>query len=169
MAKMLSCFIPCDIDNLCASLEHTWLKNRLLYQIESNRELWAASEEDELPRILGNIPKQIQRARELIAGIYDGYSPAQLVDTVPLSVLPTEIKTVIKDAVHNSFLHLGLIQPLVIELESALNLFESVVWKMDSEWKDGPHARTRVIDELKTAAVRLRKALLALPREVILP
>lgn len=166
---MDSCFIPCETDNLCASLEHTWLKNRLLNQVEANREDWAASEEEELPRVLKTIPSQVQRAKDLLTDIYEGYSPAQLVEKVPLSAFPTEIKSIIKKAAHAYFLELGLMQPLAEELETALDQFESATKRLVAEWKNGRDARLRVIDELKSAAVRLRKALLALPREVVLP
>lgn len=166
---MGSCFIPCEIDNLCASLEHTWLKNRLLNQVAANREVWAESEDEELPRILKAIPSEVQRARRLLTDIYEGYSPAQLVEMVPLSALPTEIKSIIKNAAHASFLALCLIQPLAEELETALDQFELAAQRLVAEWKSGRDARLRVLDELKSAAVRLRKALLALPREVVLP
>ena len=164
----MSYFIPCEIDGVCASLEHTWLKNRLLAQLRANRELWIRSN-DGLPSALAALPNQLAKVRMLIRDLYEGFSPSQLVERVPLSPLLAEVRTLIKNAVHSAYLELGLMQPLVEELTSATDHFEVVAAKIAACWQDGPEMRSQVIDDLELAAIRLRTAFLALPREVVLP
>ena len=55
------------------------------------------------------------------------------------------------------------------ELTSATDHFEVVAAKIAACWQDGPEMRSQVIDDLELAAIRLRTAFLALPREVVLP
>jgi hypothetical protein len=161
-----------DLDELRATLEHTWLKRRLLYRLRTERNEWLrAVATDPLPDILAGIPPQIEETRKLLASIIEGYSPAQLIDQGLLAALPKKARGLIRDAVHKAYLDSEVMQPLVCRLEAALSDFESNAENIACAWFSGvgDEKLTDVLMNLESSAERLRRALLELPREVVLP
>lgn len=163
-----SFFIPSKVMDLCEPIQHTWLKNRFLAQLEDNREAWI-NVEGELPSVLQAIPIKVQRMRELLADIDQELGPAHLVELLPISALPASVKTIITESVHRAFLELGITQHLIEGLSESVNRFEDAYHEAKRVWGDSPGARAQVIDDLKAAATRLRESFLALPSEVVLP
>ena len=162
--------VPSKVDP--GPLKHTWLERRLLPLLKRERSAWLeAAPGRPLPSPLEGITGRIKEARELLAALVDGYSPAQLVDREPLRVLPDDIKKIIQDAIHRAYLDLRIIQPLASELEAAIKQLEKVVEKVVTAWANAAarEMRARVLEELEVAAERLRRALEALPRGVVLP
>lgn len=160
-----------DLDDLRATLEHTWLKRRLLTRVRAERAEWLkAVGTGSLPKVLAGIPARIKETRKLLACLIEGYSPAQLVDLCPLAALPHETKKIIKGAVHKAYLDSGVIQPLAAQLRGALDEFEAEAAEIGPAWTGAAGAKKidSVLDGLETAAERLRQALLDLPREVVL-
>jgi hypothetical protein len=160
-----------DLDELRATLEHTWLKRRLLFLLRTEREEWLkAVTTDPLPEVLDGIPAQIQQSRHLLASLLEGYSPAQLIDQGILSALPKEARRLIRDAVHRAYLNSNVMQPLLARLGAALNDLESTAAQIASVWGAGigDEKLIGVLMNLESAAEQLRMALLELP-EVVLP
>lgn len=160
-----------EIDARRASLKHTWLERRLLGQLRTERGTWLKERSQRLPNVLAGLSGRIQEIRSLLADIVEGYSPRQLIDHGPLGILPDEVRQAIKAAVHQAYLELGIMQPLVAELEGALNQFERIAEKVIGAWEDGAlvKKRAQILDELEVATERLRQALDAFPRGVVLP
>ena len=88
-----------------------------------------------------------------------------------MNSLKNIIKKIIQDAIHRAYLDLRIIQPLASELEAAIKQLEKVVEKVVTAWANAAarEMRARVLEELEVAAERLRRALEALPRGVVLP
>jgi hypothetical protein len=161
-----------DLDELRATLEHTWLKRRLLYRLRTERDEWLKAVATEpLPDILAGIPDQIQETRKLLAGVIEGYSPARLIDLGLLAALPDKARSLIRNALHKAYLSSGVMQPLVCRLEEAVSDFESKAEEIPGAWFTGvdDEKLTRVLTSLEYSAERLRKALIELPHEVVLP
>jgi hypothetical protein len=161
-----------DLDELRATLEHTWLKRRLLYRLRTERDEWLKAVATEpLPDILAGIPAQIEETRKLLTSVIEGYSPARLIDHGLLAALPEKARDLIRDAVHKAYLNSEAMQPIVCRLEAALSDFESNAEEIPCAWFSGvgDEKLTRVLMNLEYSAERLRKALLELPQEVVLP
>lgn len=164
----MSAFIPSRIANPCATMAHTWLKRRLIFQLEENREVWL-NDFDNLPRVLMAIPTKVQEMRLLIAQATEALSPADLIERTPISDLPNETKVIIRNAVHGAYLQLDITQPLITKLQTALDAFDAVSDKIGRCWTKSPNIRRTLLEELGTAANRLREAFLELPSEIVLP
>jgi hypothetical protein len=166
-------FSNTEIDELRATLEHTWLKRRLLYRLQMERTEWftAASLSEPLPEVLSGIPYQIQEARKLLGSLLEVYSPARLIDKGPLAALPEKERCLIRDAVHKAYLEARVMQPFVERLAVALEEFESKAAEIPCAWVSGidEGILSNVLIDLESAAKQLRTALLELPQEVILP
>ncbi len=161
-----------DLDELRATLEHTWLKRRLLFRLRTERVEWLkAAATEPLPDILAGIPAQIQETRELLANVMEGYSPARLIDPGVLGALPEKERGLIRSAVHQAYLESGVMHSLVGRLEVALNDFESKAAEIPLAWGKGVSdvKLTDILMNLEYAAERLRSVLLELPQEVVLP
>lgn len=161
-----------DLDQLRATLEHTWLKRRLLFLLRTERDEWLKAVATEpLPEVLEGIPAQIQQSRHLLSSLLEGYSPAQLIDQGVLAALPREARGLIRDAVHRAYLNSNVMQPLVARFGTALNDVESQAAQVPSAWATGVgnEKLTGVLMNLEYAAEQLRRALLDLPQEVVLP
>jgi hypothetical protein len=168
----LAVLIDSDLDDLRATLEHTWLKRRLLSYLRTERDTWLkAAGAEPLPKVLDGIPARIKEARQLQAKLIECYSPAQLVERGPLAVLPDGAKKLIKDAVHKAYLDSGIIQSPAKQFGEALDNFESKTAEIARAWARGKGAKRIecALDDLESAAQRLRSALLDLPQEVVLP
>ncbi|MCU1267549.1 MAG: hypothetical protein JWM21_3867 [Acidobacteria bacterium] len=162
-------FIPSKIDGRRAVLGHTWLDNHLLLHIQTMRDMWANSEDNRLPTVLASIHEQLEKVRKLTDDATEGLSPAQLVDIGPLSSLNEEFRNLIKKAVHHAFLELGIVPPLVQEIRAAADDVDKIANQIRQDWQCGVETRSRLLDTLEAAGIRLRNSLRELPREVVFP
>ena len=164
-----SCEIPCDIN--VRALSHTWLGKRLLKGLQLNRDRWLDAGGDSLPRVLAVLPARTQEARLLASQLIDGYSPLHLVERGPLTILPGQVKAMIKEAIHHAYLDLGIMQPLTVEVTDAAADLGTVTSELSLAWCDPSSARRRaeILDALRVVAERLKRALDALPYGVVLP
>jgi hypothetical protein len=91
--------IPCDANILRGQLKHSWLENEVLFFSPENIvSIWKRGEWAELER---KYSARIEHALSLVENFVDGFSPAQLVDTLrPLACLSPQDKETIKAAAH---------------------------------------------------------------------
>jgi len=160
------CFIPSRAADLYAPFEHTWLKGRLLAQLQENGDRWVVSED--LPIVIKALPTRIQHFRLLLVKISEALSPTDLIERLPISSLPIEAKTKIREAVDSAFLELQIAQPPIAGIEEKLNRLDFVSKQIGTSWSDRT-SREASLDKLRAAAQELRDAFLALPSEIIFP
>jgi len=163
-------FTDNEFEQRRTGLKHTWLENRLLPQIRQQRSEWLeAPGGGEPPSVIVGAAARCAEVRRLIHAVIDACTPAQLVDAGPLQALADDTRRSLKDAVHRIYLDLGVVQPLVAEVEEAIAGLEAAVALCIRNWSAKPNLRSAALDDLDAAAVRLRETLKALPRGVILP
>lgn len=165
-------YIPSENIDLCERLEHDWLKNYLQRQINAEREEWLHRKSGApLPIVIAGMPLKIEDVKMVLQTTIISASPSQLIDKTPLTDFPLEIREVICEAVHQAYLNLRIIQPLISELESSLAIFEKAATQFIVAWQSeaGRSRLASTLNGLEESAVRLRKSLLSLPRETLLP
>ena len=114
-------FTSNEFEQRRTGLKHTWLENRLLWQIRQQRDEWLEIPPDgEPPSVIVGAVARCAEVRKLIHALVDAYSPAQLVDAGPLRALPDDTRRSISVAVHRIYLDLGFVQPIVPEIEEAV-------------------------------------------------
>jgi hypothetical protein len=169
---MYEIYIPSENIVLCARLEHDWLKNYLQRQINAERKEWLGRKSGApLPRVIAGIPPKVEEVTRLLKAAVVSSSPSQLIDKTPLADFPSEIREVICEAAHQAYLDLGIIQPLISELELSSAAFEKAAAQFVVAWQSeaGRSRLAATLNGLEESAIRLRKSLLSLPREILLP
>lgn len=124
--------IACDANNLRGQLKHSWLENEVLYiSIETVINLWRQGGADLATRYA----MRVQDLSRLADSFADGFSPAQLVDTLkPFGELTAEMKSALKDAVHEAYLESSGILALQESLEAAAMNIEAALQNLSSAW-----------------------------------
>ncbi|WP_333875784.1 hypothetical protein [Methylobacter sp.] len=124
--------IACDANTLRGQLKHSWLENEVLYiSIETVINLWQQSRADLATRYA----MRVQDLSRLVDSLADGFSPAQLVDTLkPFGGLTAEMKSAIQDTVHAAYLESSGILALQVSLEAAAMGMEAALQKLSRVW-----------------------------------
>lgn len=163
--------IPCDANTLRGQLKHSWLENEVLnVSIETVITLWRQGGADLATRYAVRV-QDISRLAESLA---DGFSPAQLVDTLkPFGGLSTEERTAIKGAVHAAYLESSGILTLQAPLKAAAMGMEAALQELSRAWTlpqpQGESAVRAAWEGVREKASALIEVLELLPKGVVLP
>ena len=157
---------------LRAQLKHSWLENEVLNKAPEtvlflrNNSGWPA---------LHGFPSSTEQAIALAMQVENGFSPAQLVDEcLPLLALSDTDRAAVRDAVHSAYLECFDATSLADELQAAAVEMDSALTAMIGEWNlPDESVRDAVLREywqvVLTSGERLRAALDALPKGIVLP
>jgi hypothetical protein len=163
--------IPCDANTLRGQLKHSWLENEILYiSIETVITLWRQGGADLAARSV----VRVQDLSCLADSLADGFSPAQLVDTLkPFGGLSTEMKSAIKGAVHTAYLESSDILALQAPLKAAAVGMEAALQELSRAWAlaqpQGESAVRAAWEGVREKASALIMELERLPKGVVLP
>lgn len=163
--------IPCDANTLRGQLKHSWLENEILYiSIETVITLWRQGGADLATRYA----VRVQDLSRLVDSLADGFSPAQLVDTLkPFGGLSTEEKTAIKAAVHEVYLESSGILALQAPLKASAVGMEAALQELSRTWvlprPQGESAVRAAWEGVRGKANALIMELERLPKGVVLP
>lgn len=124
--------IPCVANTLRGQLKHSWLENEILYiSIETVVTLWRQGGADLATRYT----VRVQDLSRLADSLAEGFSPAQLVDTLkPFGGLSVEERTAIKAAVHAAYLESSGILALQAPLKAAALDMEAALQELSRTW-----------------------------------
>lgn len=124
--------IPCDANTLRGQLKHSWLENEILYiSVETVITLWRQGGAD----LAARYAVRVQDLSRLANSLAEGFSPAQLVDTLkPFGGLSTEERTAIKAAVHEAYLESSGILALQAPLKAAAVGMEAALQELSRAW-----------------------------------
>lgn len=163
--------IPCDANTLRGQLKHSWLENEILYiSLETVITLWRQGGSDLAIRYA----MRVQDLSGLIESLVEGYSPAQLMDTLkPFDGLGAEERATIKGAIHAAYLESSGILALQAPLKAAAVGMEAALRELSRAWAlpqpqgedtvraawEGVHEKSRVL------IMELER----LPKGVVLP
>jgi|SRR5580658_3305416 hypothetical protein len=162
--------LPCPGGDERGTLRHTWLEGRLLYEVRLDSQAWLnARAGDTLPEVLAGIPMRLERLQRFLFTMVEDFSPAHLVDQCRLAELEDSTKQLLREALHNTYVASGVIQPYRDALRQATDKFAETAAKAEAVWRTGDRERkAEFLAELETNAMALREAL-ALPQGVVLP
>jgi hypothetical protein len=167
--------VPREVDDtgvwrLCASLEHTWLKRRLLPQLTREKAFWLAADQCAVPSALLGLPARLAETEVFLESALEGYSPAQLVRSGPLSNLPHDFRTAMMAAIHQQYLNAQIIQPLIASAEQHIADMRVAADALLLTWEGGTVVRrSELWDTLSKKAEALRSVLASFPTEIVLP
>lgn len=163
--------IPCDANTLRGQLKHSWLENEILnISIETVVTFWRRGETDLAARYVTRM-QDLSRLEDRLA---EGFSPAQLVDTLkPFGGLSTETKVAIKGAVHAAYLESSGILALQAPLKAAAVDMEAALQELSRTWAlpqpQGESAVRGAWEGVCKNASTLVMELERLPKGVVLP
>lgn len=163
--------IPCDANTLRGQLKHSWLENEILYiSIETVIALWRQDGADLATRYA----VRVQDLSRLADSLAEGFSPAQLVDTLkPFGGLSAEMKSAIKGAVHAAYLESSGILALQAPLKAAAVGMEAALQELSRTWalpqSQGESAVRAAWEDVREKASALIMELERLPKGVVLP
>lgn len=158
---------------LRSQLKHAWLENQLGNKSEDDIVFfwqgpgWPALERE--------FPPRVTEAEELIKNLESGFSPAQLVDRLPmLAELADDTKAAIKQAVHEVYLERSGIVELNQPLNQALTPLKDALDQFLSVWRQpqSPESEQEVRlawQVLSRCGEDFRNLLDRLPRGIVLP
>ncbi len=163
--------IPCDANTLRGQLKHSWLENEILFiSVETVITLWRQGGSDLATRYAVRV-QDLSRFADSLA---DGFSPAQLVDTLkPFGGLSTEMKSAIKGAVHAAYLESSGILALQAPLKAAARGMEAALHELSQAWilpqPQGEDAVRAAWEDVHEKSRALIMELERLPKGVVLP
>lgn len=163
--------IPCDANTLRGQLKHSWLENEVLnISIETVITLWRRGEAD----LAARSAMRVQDLSRLADSLAEGFSPAQLVDTLkPFGGLSTENKAAIKAAVHAAYLESSGILTLQAPLKTAAMGMEAALQELSRAWSlphpQGESAVRMAWEGVREKASALIEMLELLPKGIVLP
>ena len=163
--------IPCEANTLRGQLKHSWLENEILYiSIETVITLWRQGGADLATRYA----VRVQDLSRLADSLAEGFSPAQLVDTLkPFGGLSTEERAAIKGAVHAAYLESSGILALQAPLKAAAMGMEAALQELSRAWvlpqSQGESAVWAAWEGVREKASALIMELERLPKGVVLP
>ncbi len=168
--KMIGMIIPCDAARLCSVLKHDWLEHQVIRPLRSERDMWLTLDGDSpLPSMVSNFHEWVSETKRFSEAALEGFSPKQLVNQSPLSQLSEDLRELISDRVHQAYLDSGVVQPLVKELDEAIELANEASKLLGQAWGSrDPEERLRAIDGFDVAVTRMRDTLRKFPRGVVL-
>jgi hypothetical protein len=162
---------PCDANTLRGQLKHSWLENEVLYiSIETVITLWRRGEAD----LAAKYAMRVQDLSRLADSLAEGFSPAQLVDTLkPFGGLSVGARAAIKSAVHSAYLESSGILALQVSLKSAARDMEAVLQELSLAWVQPQPQGEGVVraawENVREKARALVVVLERLPKGVVLP
>jgi hypothetical protein len=165
--------IACSQAILRSQLKHTWLENQLVNKSEDDIVFfWQGPG---WPSLECEFRGRVSEAEQLINDLESGFSPAQLVDQLPMLVgLADDTKAAIKQAVHEVYLERSCITKLHDPLNQALSALKDALARVLSAWRQPQSPESE--QELRQAWRALircgeafRNLLDRLPRGIVLP
>jgi len=165
--------IACSHAILRSQLKHTWLENQLGNKSEDDIVFfwqgpgWTALERE--------FQGRVNDAERLIQDLESGFSPAQLVDQLPiLAGLAEDAKSAIRKAVHEVYLECSGIAELQDPLKQALLALKDALDRLLTAWEQpqSPEAEQKLRQawrSLSRCGEEFRKLLDRLPRGIVLP
>lgn len=163
--------IPCEANTLRGQIKHSWLENEILnLSMETVITLWRRGGAE----LTAKYAVRLQTLSLLVGSLEEGFSPAQLVDTLkPFSDLSLEEKAAIKGAVHAAYLESSGILALQAPLKAAAAGIEAALQELSRAWalpKPQGESAVRVAWEgVRKKANALIEVLERLPKGVVLP
>jgi hypothetical protein len=153
-------------------LKHSWLENEILNKTpETVVALRQGVGWPELQRFSADV----EQALVLVKEVESGFSPAKLVDQcTPLMALTESQKNIIRNAVHRAYLaYFDTLRAARGLHDSATDMKEALIalleeWNKPDATMSGVELQARWVAVLREAE-RLRTALDALPRGIVLP
>jgi len=173
--------MPCDAALQRGLLWHSWLKNQILkmdagYVAHMHSRPSLLEERESFERKIqpgGEFDSRLDEARRFAREMVDGFSPAQLVDSGPLTSLSTEARAGLKSVIHGEYLEQtsieersGPIAGAVDELGKALSDFRDVWYQRSQAEADQVRAG---FEQLQARARALHEMLGNLPEGIVLP
>jgi hypothetical protein len=163
---------PCQAAIQRSRLKHSWLENEILNKAP---QIVLSLRHDAGWPALQHFVADAEQASAFAMEVESGYSPSLLVDEcTPLKILPEDKKDAVRMAIHAAYLECFNIRSLAHDLfESATHMKASLVAFLD-EW----NKQDQVLSDTRLAACwngvlreaeRLRAALDALPKGIVLP
>ena len=162
--------IPCEANTLRGQLKHSWLENEVLYiSIETVIALWRGG-----GGLAAKYAMRVQDLSSLVGSLVEGFSPAQLVDTLkPFGELSVESRAALKVAVHSAYLESSGILALQASLKAAAVDMEAALKDLPLAWgqpqSQGEGAVRAAWENVRENARALVVVLERLPRGVVLP
>jgi len=165
--------IHCEMNTLRGQLKHSWLENQLCNKTADDVVFlwqqggWLALEKE--------FDARIQDALRLADNLEDGFSPAQLIDSLtPFSSVDKTTKNILKQAVHASYLESSGISNLQAPLRKAATALGGAIQKLRELWLDrdtdqGEANLRRAWEDVSLRAHTLLKIMEQLPKGVVLP
>ena len=163
--------IPCDANTLRGQLKHSWLENEVLYiSIETVIALWQRGGAD----MSAKYAMRVQDLSRLVDSLAEGFSPAQLVDTLkPFGGLSVGARAAIKSAVHSAYLESSGILALQAPLKAAATGMETALQELFGTWSlPQPQSESAVRAAWELVREKARVLILELerlPKGVVLP
>ena len=173
--------LKCDAALQRGLLWHSWLKNQILkmdagYVVQMHRRLPLREERASFEQKIqpgGVFEANLQSARLFARRMVEGFSPGQLVDAEPFTVLSAEARNIIKAVSHQEYLEQTHIDQLVEPLERAIDDLEISLREFTEAWYQQPANEETTIrerfEQLKERARILHDLLGSLPEGVVLP
>ncbi|MFH2124586.1 MAG: hypothetical protein ABIJ50_14030 [Pseudomonadota bacterium] len=165
--------IACSQAILRSQLKHTWLENQLGNKSEDDIVFfWQGPGWPSLER---EFRGRVSEAEQLINDLESGFSPAQLVDQLPMLVgLADDTKAAIKQAVHEVYLERSGIEELKKPLNQALSVLKDALARFLSAWgqpqsPESEQELRQVWRALSRCGEEFRNLLDRLPRGIVLP
>jgi hypothetical protein len=163
---------PCEANALRAQLRHSWLANQILNK--SATDVAFLRKQGSWPALDSEFDMRLEEAQRLAGMIEPGFSPALLVDILPMfASWESSARSNLKQAVHLAYVVafkpgnlLPPYQTAVEDLKTAVNAFRRA-WGMPIDRGDAPVTETwsRVLGCART----LEKILDSLPKGIVLP
>lgn len=167
--------VPCEANIIRGQLKHSWLEHQLCSRNISADDVVAIWKERNWQALDKEFDIRVSQAVQLVDGLEEGFSPAQLVDRLtPFAGLSEKLKGRIKEVVHAAYLEssniLDLKEPLskaALALGKAIKELR-VVWH-EPKTEEGEIRLRQAWGEVSKQAHALLAVLERLPKGVVLP
>jgi hypothetical protein len=164
--------ISCEANILRGQLKHSWLENEVLFFSSENIvSIWKLGKWTELER---KYRARIEDTFGLADKLADGFSPAQLVDTLrPLASLNPQDKGAIKIVIHAVYLESSNILSLQVPLKDATLNMDAALEELRRAWVlSGPQGEAAVKAAWRKVHIKAKaliEVLERLPKGIVLP
>jgi hypothetical protein len=159
----------CEAASVCSTLRHDWLEHQIIRPLRAEKAMWMGAEGvPSLPVFFRGLAEWISEAKTFADEAVEGFSPSRLVDPGLLGQLSEEVRSLVKDGVHQAYLDRRVMQPLVEELRKAIASFEVAADELAKAWSGDPGERGRAIEQFEPSAVCLLGTLGRFPLGVLL-
>lgn len=165
--------IPCEASIRRGQLKHSWLENQVLNK--RAEDVVTFRQRGGWPALENEFEEWVKDARTLAAELTDGFSPAQLVDTVtPFRRLSEKDKQRIKQPLHAAYLENSGITNLRLLLQEAAESLDKALKELLEEWQQpatsgSDQALCAAWSVFVERATNLKNVLERLPKGIVLP